>query len=409
MVLQKQRATLKVLSCVLLMAAAGCSSARTEHAGIDRQAIVGGEFDTEHTNVFGLITQEGQAVGACSSTLIAPNLLLTARHCVSMDVTREVVCGQSELGDTHPPTDIFATNDAQLGADSNWFRTSEVHVPTEGDDTCGYDVALVVLSELVPMATATSAVPRIDRDVELGEIYEAVGYGLADTGNFGARRMRDGLQVACEPGRCGGSVRGGEFRGEAGVCEGDSGGPAFDAEGKVVGVVSRGGEDCSTPVYSTVTAWRDLIVEVAEHAATLGGYEAPFWVKSGSSDPPPPVPPPVVKSRVGEACQAASDCADGNACYQPAAASEPSFCVALCAEDADCRADMACAVVDASGAKACLPRIDAGAKEGPQPSCALLGGSPSNGAAGPVTALALALALARRWKGRHGAPAHRPR
>lgn len=400
--LQEQRAILRLLSCVLL-GALGCSSAPpTEQAADSGQAIVGGEFDTEHTHVFGLITQEGEDVGACSATLIAPNLLLTARHCVSTDVSKEVVCGQSELGDALAADDIFATNDAQLGSDSTWFHISQVRVPIEGDDTCGFDVALLILSELVPTTVATSAVPRIDRDVQQGEIYEAVGYGLADSGKFGARRMRAGLQVACEPGRCGGSVRGNEFRGETGVCEGDSGGPAFDADGKVVGVVSRGGDDCSTPVYSTVTAWRDLIVEVAAHAAEVGGYEAPFWVKSGSSEPPvvvsPPVPP-VVKAGAGEACQAASDCADGTACYQ-AAQSEPAFCVALCGQDADCEPGMACVAVDASGAKACFARGEP--KPAPEASCAVVGGAEAQGNAGAWSALALALglALARRRTGR---------
>jgi hypothetical protein len=403
MVLQKQRAIFKVLSCALL-GAAGCSSAPAESVAPAPQAIAGGELDTEHTDVFGLITQEGQEVGACSATLIAPNLLLTARHCVSMDVTKQVVCGQSELGETHPASDIFATNDAQLGSDSDWFSASEVHVPTEGDDTCGYDVALVVLSELVPTTTAVSAVPRIDRDVEQGELYDAVGYGLPGTGRFGARRMRTGLQVECEPGRCGVGVRGGEFRGETGVCEGDSGGPAFDADGKVVGVVSRGGEECSTPVYSTVTAWRDLIVEVAEHAALVGGYQAPFWVKSGFSDPPvivePPVPP-VVKAGTGEVCQVPSDCAEGNACYRPLPG-EPASCVLLCSEDADCGAEEACVATDSSGAKACLPRV-APAERSLKSSCALVGAAPAS--SGPWLALGLALALsaARRRTTRRSA------
>jgi hypothetical protein len=318
-----------------------------------------------------------------------------------MDVTKQVVCGQSGLGDTHPPSDVFATNDAQLGSSSDWFRAAEVHVPTEGDDTCGYDVALVVLSELVPNTTATSAVPRIDRDVEQGELYDAVGYGIPGMGRFGARRMRTGLQVECEPGRCGIGVRGGEFRGEAGVCEGDSGGPAFDAEGKVVGVVSRGADDCSTPVYSTVTAWRDLIVEVADHAALVGGYQPPFWVKSGSSDPPaivePPVPPKV-KAGTGEACQVSNDCVDGNACYQAISAS-PSACVLLCSSDTDCDSDEACVAVDASGGKACLPRV-AAADRTLQSSCALVGAPPANAPAWAALAFALALTAVRRRTGR---------
>src|SRR5689334_18643448 len=102
MVLQKQRASSKAFLSLLLLGAAGCSSAPAERVVTDRQAIAGGQLDSEHTNVFGMITQEGDAVGACSATLIAPNLLLTARHCVSTDVNKEVICGRSDLGEVHP-------------------------------------------------------------------------------------------------------------------------------------------------------------------------------------------------------------------------------------------------------------------------------------------------------------------
>ncbi|HWA71522.1 MAG TPA: S1 family peptidase [Polyangiaceae bacterium] len=401
MVLQKQRASSKALLSLLLLGLAGCSSAPAERVVTDRQAIVGGELDSEHTNVFGLITQEGDAVGACSATLIAPNLLLTARHCVSMDVNKAVICGRSGLGEVHPAADVFASNDTPVGSDSNWFRASELHVPSEGDDTCGFDVALVILSENVPEGVATPAVPRIDRDVLEGEPYVAVGYGLANEGHFGSRRVREGLQVECDPGSCGSGVTGGEFRGETGVCEGDSGGPAFDADGKVVGVVSRGGEECSTPVYTTVTAWRDLIAEVATHAADVGGYQAPFWVKSGMSDPPVVVPPPKVKAKPGEVCRAADECVAGSACYQPPAAGDP-FCVALCEDDAVCRAGEQCVAVDGSDVKACL--ITSAPPGGPSSSCAL--GRPASGNRGaPWAALALGVSLtfARRRAGRRAA------
>ena len=351
-----------------LSGGAACSSASAERETAARQAIVGGELDNEHTNVFGLIKQEGGGVGACSATLIAPNLLLTARHCVSSHPEEEVICGRSGLGEVLSASDIFATNDTPLGGDSKWFRASEVRVPTEGDDTCGFDVALVILSENVPAGVASPAIPRIDRDVLQGEAYVAVGYGLADRGRFGSRRVRDGLKVACEPGRCGFGVTGGEFRGETGVCQGDSGGPALDADGKVVGVVSRGGDDCSTPVYTTVTAWRDLIADTATHAAEVGGYPAPFWVESGMSDPPPVAPPPEKKARPGEACRAADECEAGSACYQPPATGEP-YCVALCGEDADCGREESCVALEGAGVSACIASF--APPSGPSPSCGL--------------------------------------
>lgn len=270
-------------------------------------AIEGGEPDTEHSNVFALFAQQRRGISACTATLIAPNVLLTARHCVSNTNHDEVVvCGQAEFGSVFDPEQLFASNPVQLeDARSPWFRGSEVRIPEEGDDTCGFDIALVRLSENVPANVAVPAIPRIDRHVTDGELYTAVGYGVDLEGVQTGRQVLKDLRIDCEPGSCSRRiVPVSEFVGEAGICNGDSGGPAFDTEGKVVGVVSRGADDCSFPIYGSVAAWRDLIVGFTARAAVIGGYEAPFWVKSGSSDSgvelPQPEPEPVPVEEPGE-------------------------------------------------------------------------------------------------------------
>jgi MYXO-CTERM domain-containing protein len=355
MVSSKPTWALSVLGGALLTLA-GCSTSSglaSERVADAALPIVGGQLDSLHTNVFGLVLRKADGVATCSSTLLAPNLLLTARHCVSEHVEDPVVCGAAGLGVADGPENFFATNAVELERDARWFHAAEVHVPTEGDDTCGFDVALIVLTENVPATLATPAVPRIDRDVAQGETYVAVGYGLDDSGEAGGRRVRDDLSVSCEPGSCGFGVRVSEFIGETGVCSGDSGGPALDSEGKVVGVVSRGGEDCSTPVYSTVTAWHDLIQEVAAHAAELGGYAAPFWVKSGTSDAPPP-PPKLAAA--GESCASLS-CVEGAACFRSAPDAEPT-CAAICSTDADCTAGTACQPVGDGSSSVCLAALE---------------------------------------------------
>jgi uncharacterized protein (TIGR03382 family) len=76
-------------------------------------------------------------------------------------------------------------------------------------------------------------------------------------------------------------------------------------------------------VYGTVTAWYDFLISTATDAAALGGYEAPFWVTTGSSDPPvlegsggnddgaggAPAEPPAT-------CTTSSDCSDGLTCQR---------------------------------------------------------------------------------------------
>jgi len=331
----------------------GCSGAESSERM--SQSIAGGTPDVAHKNVFLLASHFRGGGGLCTSTLIAPNLLLTARHCVSPgadDHEGGVLCGESMLGDPYPPTAFFATNDAHPSQDSQLFRASDVRVPGLGEDTCGFDIALIVLNENVPASVALPAVPRIDREVQPGEDYTAVGYGENDAGVPMATRIeREGLRVACEPGNCGGGVESTEFMGETGICSGDSGGPALDADGKVVGVVSRGGADCSTPIYGTVTAWSDFITSTAKEAATAGGYEPPFWVTTGSSDRAPTGSAGAggegagggssVLAREGESCGAALACSDGLACYADPGA-ETGRCLRRCSTTAECDAGAAC-------------------------------------------------------------------
>ena len=90
--------------------------------------------------------------------------------------------------------------------------------------------------------------------------------------------------VACQGDDCQTNlVKTDEFVAESPVCSGDSGGPALDSEGRVCGVTSRGDDQCTIAIYSSVAAWRDFIVEKTFEAAKGGGYTPPTW----AGDPPP--------------------------------------------------------------------------------------------------------------------------
>jgi hypothetical protein len=344
------------LGGALLLATLGvsaCSTAAGEQSSRQRQAIAGGTADVSHQDVF-LLVRESQNSGAlCTATLIAPNLLLTARHCVSQGASSDhVTCGDSTLGLPYPASAFFATNDAQPRNDSPFFKAVDVRVPGQGVDTCGYDVALIILAQSVPATLSTPAIPRIDREVMPGEIYTAVGYGEDASGASNSTRMeRQGLSIACEPGSCGGGVESTEFLGDTGICSGDSGGPALDADGKVVGVVSRGGPDCATPIYGTVTAWQDFIIATATDAAKLGGYEPPFWVTTKSSDLPAPVTSGAggeggaaaepAAAENGESCSSTRPCRSDLACYSSGSSTE-GVCATTCNATSECSDGMVC-------------------------------------------------------------------
>jgi len=395
---------------VLLGLAGGlpaCASASGDEAPSNaRLGISGGQPDPLDSNVFLLVSQRAQrAVALCSASLIAPNLLLTARHCVSEVSSEQVTCGQTTAGEPFAPERFFATNALSIDDVSSAFRVSSISVPTDSSDICGFDIALVTLTTLVPPSVAQPLVPRIDRQVEVREIYSAVGYGqdsAGEDGVAGQRRARSGLAVMCIPGKCGFGVEANEFVGDAGICSGDSGGPALDDAGKVVGVVSRSGNDCAHPVYASVASWKEWISEVALQAAEQGKYEAPFWVASGLSDPA--LEPsgsagasnaPLVQ---GDKCDTSRGCSVGYACFSPSNTASDAYCAAQCSSQSNCSTGTSCRAV--GGGQVCVSMAGASgtpSEEGSSCSVAAAGrlGNAFGGAFSLLTAMA-ALARGRR-------------
>jgi MYXO-CTERM domain-containing protein len=275
---------------LVVLASAGCSS--TGSGGDSRRegvGIIGGDPDTTSHAVFAI---QNNAGGLCTGSLIAPNLILTAQHCVAELAEPEapVQCPETVFSRVYPASAFLVTWDADLsnGAPDSTIHEVNLVVTPPGNSLCGNDIALLRLSDNVPADQAVPITPRVDSRPAVDELFDAIGYGIQNPndnqGTTAGYRMRvdDNLVGCVGAQQCNGTgATGTEWAAEAPICSGDSGGPALDMQGRVIGVVSRGDPDCTVGIYSAVDSWKTLIIDTAVDAADDGDYEPPGWTGMG--------------------------------------------------------------------------------------------------------------------------------
>ncbi len=245
----------------------------------------------------------------CTGKLLAPNLVLTARHCIDV-VPHDEPCAKSRFSTLTAPERVVVSICADGDGDSacaHTFSSASILRPAgaRANDLCGSDVALVVLSLNIPSTVARAAEPDLSPDASLGTSYSVVGYGARDAfgSGVGELRRKDGLRHYCSAVPRAGEVAcssaydmigltptiaAAEVVVEYAVCPGGSGGGLFESESiadvtpRLVGIASRaiGSDACMLSIFSRSAAHHGFLTEGAREAAARGGYEAPNWAGS---------------------------------------------------------------------------------------------------------------------------------
>ena len=360
----------------------GCSAPPT--VGSESQAIVNGVTDSADPAVVMVLAQVPGSMSAslCTGEIISPHVVLTAAHCVD----------PAQVGATAKFVVFVGSQLTQNSPSSNFLTVKETHFETAFDEMNpqnGHDVGVVILvnpTTITPAAYNRTAIPA----AMVGSAARVVGYGITSAGDTmgtsaGTRRQApttlahlDDLFVGLQDGA-------------HGICEGDSGGPAFMMFGgteRIVGVTSFGFQGCPlTPPTGTPAGFEaGNDTRIDSYASFIDQWVLMF-------DPPAKGP--------GEPCNSDADCAP-RTCEQT---SVGKICGQGCdpAATATCPAGTTCTSVD--GANLCLPGTGSGGSggsggggSGKKSGCAFGGAVPDGGLGLLVVACAL-VALRRRTRG----------
>ncbi|MDB4933086.1 MAG: hypothetical protein JWP87_58 [Labilithrix sp.] len=245
-------------ACLGLGACGAPKEGPEEHARVGRaiQPIVHGTASgTDQDSVVALARFEnGTRVGLCTATLVAANLALTARHCVTASDAAAAcgadgspVVGAMFHGDRAANTlAVYATKNG-AAPDTTVEAGATAHgkalVVDDATTLCNHDLAFVILDKSLtaPIAPVRIAAPAMT------DVLTAVGFGITEVGSLPTLRMqRGGLALVgagpmAYPDDARYGIGNAEFLVGESACSGDSGSPALAASGAVVGVASRAG------------------------------------------------------------------------------------------------------------------------------------------------------------------------
>lgn len=183
-----------------LAASSGCAPDPGADLGRSSDTVVGGSVTLDHPEV--------GSISGCTATLVAPEVVITAAHCLSYGSR------------TSPGSYGTFTIEGSGGARSRYtIRRYRSYASSVGPD----DVALIQLAEAVPASVATPA-PIASAYPARGDRVTIYGYGCTRRGtstDWRKRRYEHAFGASTTA-----------------LCPGDSGGPTLTAAGEVLRINS---------------------------------------------------------------------------------------------------------------------------------------------------------------------------
>jgi hypothetical protein len=371
----------------------------------DRAAAIVGGTDSSRSLV--------SLGGTCGAAVVAPTVLLTAKHCVTPVFGGAYEC--SEAGEVVQLDDnvmfpeagkygaVRSVDDITIGRTASPYAPRVVEVlVTPGATICADDAALLVLDR--PMDDPVVSPLRLAGSPAVGEPLVAIGHGgTLDAESSSALQERSVVVQAIGPAPevpgVASPVPVGFFSTGEALCRGDSGSPALSTSGAVVGVASAVSRidldaptgtsaDCVSPLarskYQSLASIEAFVLDGFEIAG-----ETP-WL-DGEADPSAGL------ADFGASCAEDVDCRS-NVCVDDGEVGR--FCSHGCLETA-CPDELECVAVD--DRMRCVPAPDDPDPPAPDESSGGCSVPPHHPAAGALLVLlAFAARSGRGGRWRHG-------
>jgi len=332
-----------------LLLAAACQLDPAPPAARTSQPLIGGEVDPGDEAAVALTRGTGPF---CTGTLVSPSVVVTAAHCVDM-----------LSGD--PGVIVFFGSDTTSDGRKVGVRAAMAHPDWTGSLADGHDIGVVLLNfpqdPFLPIPLNTDPLPA-----HLGEPIRRIGFGISDRGPppvIDGKKRTGTTTLNTVPDGYDYFLAGDD---NLTTCNGDSGGTSLitiDGEERLAGVHSfgfdNGGTICIPPsngdtrVAMYVDSFLRPYIDGNDPACGADGTCAPI----GCSDDPDCTPcghdgtctagcalpdPDCPTSKLGEICQADSQCESG-LCIAWQGDPGTHFCSVPCdPQNDDCPDGMSC-------------------------------------------------------------------